>query len=386
VSLPAGAIRAAALFATTFGEKPGILASAPGRVNLVGEHTDYNGGEVLPIAIEQRTWVAARANGGATVRAVSATQSDAGEFPVSGAVRAGRWWDYPAGVAMQFAHEGVTIAGTDLAIASDLPAGAGLASSASLEIACGLALARAAGHDLSHRDLAVRARRAEEEFVGVAVGIMDQLVSALAVEAHALRIWCDTAETDQVPFTGAVLVFDTRVARQLRGAAFNERRAECERALAALRVVHPGLRALAAATPEEIGAAGLPAPLDRRARHVARETRRVARVAAALGRGEALPGDELLASHESLRRDFECSCAELDWFVDRVMREPGVTGARLTGAGWGGCAIAAGDRPSLEQAATAVSREYDARFGRTSRWWIARASAGASVGVTSPTQ
>ncbi len=151
-----------------------------------------------------------------------------------------------------------------------------------------------------------------------------------------------------MPYAGAVLVFDTRVARQLRGAAFNERRAECERALAVLRETRPGLRSLAAATPEMIEAARLPAPLDRRARHVTTETRRVGRVVAALERGEALPGGELLASHESLRRDFECSCAELDWFVDRVMREPGVTGARLTGAGWGGCAIAVGERAALE--------------------------------------
>ncbi len=381
-----GADRAAALFSGTFGGAPSVIASAPGRVNLIGEHTDYNGGQVLPMAIGERTWVAARANGGNTVRAVSATRSEAGEFPLVDARAAGKWWDYPAGVAMQLVRERVTLAGADLAIVSDVPTGAGLASSASLEIACGLALARASGRDVSHCALAMCARRAEEEFVGVAVGIMDQLVCALATEGHALRIWCDTANTAEVPFAGDVLIFDTGVSRELRGAAFNERRAECEGALALLRRADPGLASLAAATPEQVTDARLPAPLDRRARHVVTETRRVGRVVSALERSGEIPGDELLASHESLRRDYECSCEELDWFVERVMREPGVTGARLTGAGWGGCAIASGAAESLASAAAAVHRDFEVRFGRAGKWRIARASAGASIGAPAVTR
>ena len=340
--MDAGAERAAALFARTFGAAPEVLASAPGRVNLIGEHTDYNGGEVLPIATAQRTWVAARANGGRTVRAVSASESDAGEFPLHAPRAEGKWWDYAAGVADQLVRHGAPLEGADIAVCSDLPAGAGLALSASLEIAAGLALARVARHDVGRRDLALSARHAEEEYVGVAVGIMDQFASALAVEGHALRIWCDSGETAQIPFTGSVLVFDTGVSRSLRGAAFNARRAECESALVMLKRRHPGLRSLAAATPEGVAEAALPAPLDRRARHVVSETRRVARVASALERGEPIPGAELLASHESLRTDYECSCRELDWFVERAMRESGVTGARLTGAGWG-------DAPSLPE-------------------------------------
>ncbi len=381
-----GADRAAALFSSTFGGAPSVVASAPGRVNLIGEHTDYNGGEVLPMAIGERTWVAARANGGTTVRAVSATRSEAGEFPLVNARAAGKWWDYPAGVAVQLMREGVTLSGADLAIVSDVRAGAGLASSASLEIACGLALASTAGRDVSRRTLALCARRAEEEFVGVAVGIMDQLVCALATEGHALRIRCDTATTANVPFAGDVLIFDTGVSRALRDAAFNERRAECERALALLRRADPGLASLAAATPEQVAGARLPAPLDRRARHVVTETRRVARMVAALERGEPIPGDELLASHESLRRDYECSCEELDWFVERVMRERGVTGARLTGAGWGGCAIASGAAESLAATGEAVNRDYQVRFGRAGNWRIARASAGAAVGALAVTR
>jgi galactokinase len=375
-----GAERAAALFRRTFGAAPEVLASAPGRVNLIGEHTDYNGGEVLPIATAQRTWVAARANGGDNVRAVSASESDAGEFPLRAPLAEGKWWDYVAGVADQMVRHGAPLAGADIAVWSELPAGAGLASSASLEIAAGLALARVAGHDAGRRDLALSARHAEEEYVGVAVGIMDQFASALAVAGHALRIWCDSGETAQIPFAGSVLVFDTGVSRSLRGIAFNARRAECESALAMLRHRHPGLRSLAAATPEELADAELPAPLDRRARHVVSETRRVARVASTLERGDAIPGAELLASHESLRTDYECSCRELDWFVERAMREPGVTGARLTGAGWGGCAIASGKPDALESAAPAIASDYHAAMGLTPRWWITTAGAGASAG------
>jgi galactokinase len=375
----AGGAAAAELFTHAFGARPAVLASAPGRVNLIGEHTDYNGGQVLTMAIARRTFVAARANGSGTVRAVSASEGEAGEFSLAAPVRSGKWWDYVAGLAQRMSRHGAPLGGADLAVWSDVPARSGLGSSASLEIAAGLALARASGHDAGRRELALHARHAEEEFVGVRVGIMDQFASALAVTGHALRIWCDTGETAQVPFAESVLVFDTRVGRALRGAAYNERRGECERAVALLRRSVPGLRTLAAATPEEVASAALPPPLDRRARHVVTESRRVAQVADALEAGGAIPGAALLASHESLRVDFECSCAELDWFVERAMREPGVRGARLTGAGWGGCAIAVGDAAALAAAGPGIAAGYRARFARTPRWEVSSAAPGAAV-------
>ena len=376
---PRGAAAAVQLFRRTFGAQPTCVASAPGRVNLIGEHTDYNGGEVLPIAIAARTHVAARANGTRLVRCVSASLPEAGEFPLDDPRPSGKWWDYAAGLADQMVRHGAAVTGADLAVWSDVPAGAGLASSASLEIAAGLALAKIAGIDVGRRDLALCARHAEEEYVGVAVGIMDQFASALAVTGHALRIWCDTGETAQIPFGESVLIFDTGVGRTLRSGAFNARRAEVESALALLRRHHPSLPTLAGATPEEVAAAELPAPLDRRARHVVTETRRVARVVAALERGEPVPGAELLASHESLRRDYECSSPELDWFVERAMRAPGVRGARLTGAGWGGCAIAVGDAAALESAGPEIAAEYRVGFHRTPGWRVTPASEGATV-------
>jgi len=375
---------AAALFTRTYGEAPTVLASAPGRVNLIGEHTDYSGGEVLPIAIGRRTYVAARANGLGIVRALSANESDAGQFPVRGPVPDRKWWDYVAGLIEPLRAHGIEPVGADLAVWSDLPARAGLGSSAALAIAAGLALVAVTGHAIVLRQLARLARRAEEEFAGVPVGIMDQMVSALAEEHHALHIRCDREETALVPFDEHVLVFDTRVPRALRNGAFSARRSECARALAGLRHTHPGLASLAAATPEQVQASMLEPPLDRRARHVVTETRRVGAAVEALQRGERLPGALLAASHASLRDDFECSCDELDWFAERAAKEPGVRGARMVGAGWGGCAIALGDRDALERAATRIGEAYRVRFRRTARWWVTAASSGAAVGPYRP--
>jgi galactokinase len=177
----------------------------------------------------------------------------------------------------------------------------------------------------------------------------------------------------------AVLIFDTASPRSLRGSAFNTRRSECEQALALLRGRYPGLPSLAEATPEQVREAKLPDPLGRRARHVSEETRRVRTAVDSLKAGGELSGELLRASHESLRLDYECSTPELDWFVDRAMREPGVRGARLTGAGWGGCAIAVGDEEALAAAAAPVSAEYARVFGRTPRSWLTRAEEGARV-------
>jgi galactokinase len=223
------------------------------------------------------------------------------------------------------------------------------------------------------------AQRVESEYVGVACGIMDQFASALSRRAHALHIWCDTGDTEDVAMRDVVLIFDTAVPRSLRGSDFNVRRAECERALELLRSVDPSLPHLAAATPALLAEARLPAPLDRRARHVVEETARVRRTVDALRGTGTLPGDLMYQSHESLRSLYECSTAELDWFVERASRVEGVRGARLTGAGWGGCAIAVGDEGALHDASRAIGEEYRSRFGITPRVWLTRAEDGARV-------
>jgi galactokinase len=386
----AGADVVRALFAKRFGGAPAVVASAPGRVNLIGEHTDYNGGEVLPIAIGRRTYVAARARDGgggdAAWRAVSSFDDAVATVDVGRGreARGGEWWDYVIGVAAQLASGAgggvrVDLPAIDLAVSSDVPVGAGLSSSSALCVAVAEAVLAVAGHEWPMRDVALVAHRAECDFVGVAVGIMDQFASALARGGAALHIWCETTAYEYVPCGDAVLIFDTAVPRALRTSMYNARRAECEEALALLQRGNPGLRGLAQATADEVRAAGLPAPLDRRALHVVEETRRVGLVVDALRRVGVVPGGELYASHESLRLLYECSTEELDWFVDEVGVMAGVRGARLTGAGWGGCAIAVGDPDGLAAAAPELASRYEGMFGRAPRVWLTTAGAGAGV-------
>lgn len=370
----------AAQFASTFGRQPAVVASAPGRVNLIGEHTDYNGGEVLPIAIGQRTYVAMGAIDGERSVAVSANERATGSFDAANPQRSGGWWDYVAGTVAELGRVvPVPPSALGIAVASDVPAGSGLSSSAALEVATATALAAMLRCEVPLDQLARVAHRAENTFVGVASGIMDQYASALSRRAHALHLWTDTATFEHVPMRDAVLVFDTVKPRALRESAFNERRAECEAAARRLRAVDPTLPNLAAASLDLVTAAALPEPIDRRARHVVTEMSRVRAAVQSLSTGGSIDGDLLIASHVSLRDDYECSTPELDWFVARVMREPGVRGARLTGAGWGGCAIALGDAAGLAAAADPVAAEFTTRFGREPRYWLTDASAGAAV-------
>ena len=379
----ADALSVRTLFIDRFGRAPAVVASAPGRVNLIGEHTDYNGGEVLPIAIARRTWVAA---GVATelgaepvLRAVSANQPGMGTAGLAAPRRSGEWWDYLTGVTAPLLERSGRSVSLDLAVTSDVPAGAGLSSSAAIEVATALAVAGVLGQRIELQDAAMIAWRAETGFVGVACGIMDQFASALCRPGEALHLECDTARYDFAPFGDTLLIFDTAVPRSLRTSHYNERRAECEEALQLLRQRWPELPSLAAAEPEQVMEARLPSPLHGRALHVSRETRRVRDAVAALRAGGRISRELLVGSHESLRDLYECSRPELDWVVDRAITLPGVRGARLTGAGWGGCVIVVGDENALREAGTVLAREYEARFDLVPRLWLSGASSGARV-------
>lgn len=365
------------LFEQSYRSRPTVVTSAPGRVNLIGEHTDYNGGQVLPIAIEQRTTIAMSAlHSGNRSRVISSIEEDTGEFTVPDPARSGRWWDYIAGFSAVVTPP---LPPVQIAVTSDVPAGAGLSSSAALEVATGFAYAALTRRGRSLRDIALDAWRVETQFVGVSCGIMDQFASALAIEGHALHVFCDTMQFEHVPFGSSVLIFDTVVPRSLRGSEFNQRQAECREALYLLRAKHPELEHLAAASLEMIGDAGLPPVLENRAIHVVEETRRVAEAVGQLKEKGTMDGDLLYQSHESLRDRYECSSKELDWFVERASRAEGVEGARLTGAGWGGCAIALGPRQALADAAPAIAADYEQAFDRTPRVWLTEASQGARV-------
>ncbi|GMV11381.1 MAG: galactokinase [Gemmatimonadota bacterium] len=389
-----GRAQVEALFTLAYGRRPAVVASAPGRVNLIGEHTDYNGGAVLPIAIAQRTWVAMGHSRDGESRAVSRERGEAGAWRHADARAAHAWWDYVAGALVAAEALGGGRGAREVAVASDVPMGAGLSSSASLEVAtifAALALegvpmdaapaAAGGGAACTLREVALAAHRAESEFVGVACGIMDQFASALCREGHALHLRCDTQEARAVPFARGVLIVDTLAPRALVASAFNTRRAECDAALAILRTRDPGLRALARATPQALADARLPPPLDRRARHVVSENQRVhdfVQECAAGGMGERL-GRLLNASHRSLRDDYECSSPELDWIVEHCVARVGIAGARLTGAGWGGCAIVVGEEEALRSVVPDLSHAFERAWGRAPRTWLTRPNAGARI-------
>ncbi|MFN8572633.1 MAG: galactokinase [Gemmatimonadaceae bacterium] len=373
--------RAHDLFQSTYGEVPTVIASAPGRVNIIGEHTDYNGGDVLPIALRLRTAVAVRTCAGDESVVVSEQESGVGRFVAGTPSRQGAWWDYVAGAVWATSAVADQQA-VQLAVASDVPVGAGLSSSAAVEVATATALMgldQPRAPDLSK--VARIAHRAETEYVGVPCGIMDQFASALCQEGQALWLACDREEVRLVPFGSAVLVFDTVVPRQLRTSAYSTRRAECDAGLAAVQRLDPDIRFLARAPMDLIDQAAMSPTVRKRAVHVVSETRRVAQLVQDLRNQVASGaiGRLLFASHESLRDDYECSSAELDWFVGQAHAAQGVDGARLTGAGWGGCAIAVGGEAGLRAFAERATVDFQAKFGRTPRWWISHAASGASL-------
>ncbi|HKR07984.1 MAG TPA: galactokinase [Gemmatimonadaceae bacterium] len=368
------------LFEARFNAEPELIASAPGRVNVIGEHTDYNGGQVLPIAIDRRTYLAVSKNPHAnSSRVASTAEQRAGEFDARAPERAGAWWDYMAGVCAAMASDGVTPPQFDALVASDVPIGAGLSSSAALEVATALAVTELARQPLDKKNLALAGWRAENEFVGVNSGVMDQFASALCESRHALHVWCDTLDTESVPMQEYVLIFDTATTRSLRGSQFNTRRSECEQAFRLLKSKYPELANLADASVTEIEDAELPDVLELRALHVAEENGRVEAAVRELQTGGRVPGELLFESHESLRVQYECSTPQLDWFVSRMRGCEGISGARLTGAGWGGCAIAVG----LPEALRAVTREtaaaYEKEFGLKPRIWLTFAGDGARI-------
>jgi galactokinase len=367
-------------FREIYGAEANVIGSAPGRVNLIGEHTDYNGGQVLPLAIDRRTYVAMRARPDASMsHVVSDSQSAPVEFDVRSIARSGHWCDYVTGVCASLASRGVRLPQIEAIVTSDVPAGSGLASSAALELATSVALAALVSDNQSPKDLALLSWGAETGFVGVACGIMDQFASALCEEGHALHVWCDSLDTEQVRMREAVLIFDTAAPRSLRASQFNQRRLECQEALALLRQRNPKLQNLASAHPDEVRAARLPGDLAKRALHVTEENIRVGEVVESLKKYGSVPGEALYASHESLRTQYDCSTPELDWFVDKAGKTPGVRGARLTGAGWGGCAIAVGSLEALTGAQHPLCSEYEGSFGRKPRTWLTNAAQGATL-------
>ena len=377
--------REARLLLGSFAGPPGGAAEAPGRVNLIGEHTDYNGGLVLPIALERVTSVAVRLERGAGVRGVSREEGEA-EAGLADAARS-CWLDYVRGVARALVDAGrLPPRGFAVAVAGDVPTGAGLSSSAALEVASALALAAAAGRPFGPEELDGVARlcqRAEAEFVGVPCGILDPFASLHARPGRAILLDCARMTFELVPLPPdlEILIVDTGVRRALREGGYAERRRECADALVLARpTLGRDLGSLSEIGPADLECLeGRLAPVPfRRLRHVVTENARVRDFARAL----ALPtaseaGRALYASHQSLRDDFEVTCAESDFLVEASRALPAVVGARMTGAGWGGCTLHLVRAGETEAARAALAEGFEARFGRVPRAWRTRAGPGA---------
>jgi galactokinase len=351
-------------FRTLFGTLPAATADAPGRVNLIGEHTDYNDGFVLPIAIPQRTRVDLSPRADRTVRAASAAMNDGVEEYRLGEETRGRGWlDYVQGCTRALADAGHPLRGFDAWIGSRVPVGSGLSSSAALEVALLRALRAAFGLALDDVALALVGQRAEVDFVGARVGVMDQMASSLADERSALFLDTRSLAWERVALPAAVelVVIDSGVTHAHATGGYNERRAECEAACAALGLA--SLRDIDAVDAARIAA--LPEPLGRRVRHVRTENARVLAAVEALRAGDvATLGALLRASHDSLRDDYAVSVPEVDTLVALANEHTDVLGARLTGGGFGGCVVVLTRAGAGRTVSGGVAARYASATGR----------------------
>jgi len=344
-----------------------VRASAPGRVNLIGEHTDYNGGFVLPTAIPQRTSVELKRGADNVVHARSTNAQGTGTF-VLGQERPRRdWLDYVQGVTWAVRQAGFALSGFELSISSDVPLGAGLSSSAALEVALLRAIRQAFGlDDLDDVNMALLGQQAENDFVGARCGIMDQMAASLADQTTALFLDTRSLEFRRVPLpaTADLVVIHSGVSHGIAGGEYNTRRAECEEAARQLGV--PQLRDL---TPLDLPRIQhLPEPLGRRARHVLTEDERVLESIAALDQSDlSRLGELFLASHISMRDDFEVSVPEVDLLVELAQADPDVYGARMTGGGFGGSVVMLATLGQGSAAGERIARLYGERSGRTPR-------------------
>jgi len=354
-------------FPALYGRAATVTAEAPGRVNLIGDHTDYNGGYVLPAILPQDTRVELALRPDRRMVAWSTEEPEAPPrgFELGDPAPPGGWLDYVHGVTRLLEAEGITLGGADLRLSTEVPPGAGLASSAALEVALLRAFRTAFALAFDDLALALLAHRAEVEFVGIPVGVMDQMAASLGRAGSALFLDTRTLAFEWLPLPAdlALVVIHSGVRHRNTSGGYRVRREECREACHLLGV--NALRDLEGATDLPARLRTLPAPLDRRVRHVLNENQRVLAAASALRRGDLLTLGELFhASHESLRREFEVSIPETDLLVDLARQECTIFGARLTGGGFGGSVVmaATGDTAPV---ALRLAREYHRQAGRT---------------------
>ena len=357
---------------------------APGRVNLIGEHTDYNDGFVMPVAIDFSTWVKVSPFEERKLQIYSANFNDEIEVDLDDPSLAprGHWSDYPVGVAVMLDKTSHRLRGARLQIRGEVPIGSGLSSSAAVEVATACALAANSGLNIEPRELALLCQRAENEFAGARVGIMDQFISLFGQAQKALMLDCRSLEFRLLPLPDNVrlLICNTMVKHELASSAYNERRAQCEAGVKHLAQFLPNVTALRDVTIEELEqfARDLPEVVYRRCRHVVTENARVLAAANALERGDLNDFGGLMAeSHQSLRDDYEVSGKELDLMVDLARKIEGVYGARMTGGGFGGCTVNLVAQEHVEEFRQFVADGYEQVTKLTPQIYVSRASDGA---------
>jgi len=383
-------------FKAVFGEQPHILAQAPGRVNIIGEHTDYNDGFVLPMAIEHRVNMLASPRADRTIRLFSYDFSEEVQFALDDIQYDSQhpWSNYSRGVAAIFQQAGYSLQGANLLFSGNVPIGAGLSSSAAVEVATAMALRMLNKLPIADDQIPVLCQRAENEFVQMKCGIMDQFVSTMARRGHLLFLDCRNLEYKLVPFSNSeiqIAILNTKVKRELTQSAYNERRAQCEQGVRILQQWAPHIQALRDVSWTEFQRyrSRMPEVIAKRCEHVISENQRVLEFVQILSIKDFKAhhwrklGMLMRQSHVSLRDLYEVSCWELDVMVELAESVPGVLGARLTGAGFGGCVVALVQRQAVEALSEKIQQEYLNYTGIQPEIYISSAADGASAKMLS---
>ncbi len=376
----------AGTFQQHYGRAHSICVQAPGRVNLIGEHTDYNDGFVFPAAIDRYVTVLASPRVDQLIRAYSVDFGQTTDFSLNDIKPSEDcpWSNFVRGVVAQYRKRGFELPGADLAISGDVPIGAGLSSSAAIEVAVAETFRVLGDLEIDRTQMALMSQAAEHEFVGVKCGIMDQFISALAQRGTALFLDCRDLSYSAVPLSEglSIVVCNSAVERRLDSSEYNLRRSECEEAVRVLNQKYGGIEALRDASLEQLEAvrSELPDVPYRRARHVISENNRVVAAVEALQAGKTQEFGELLyRSHTSLRDDYEVSCKELDVLVDLARQAPGIVGARMTGAGFGGCTVNLVESKAVQEFCDSVQPAYETETGIQCPTYVCLPSAGVGV-------
>ena len=372
-------------FAYRFGRAP-TVSRAPGRVNLIGEHTDYNDGFVMPAALEFATLTAASRRPDRRLQIYSMIMDETREFDLDSppAGPSGDWSDYVLGVALMLEGSGRTLSGADLIIWSDVPIGAGLSSSAALEVSCAHALLTESGLPFDPIEIAQLCQRAENDFVGMRCGVMDQYISCCGVAGHALLIDCRSLESRHVAIAPnlRLLIANSRVRHQHAGGEYNLRREACEEGVRLLSRYLGPIRALRDVTPKQLESKRrkLPELIYRRCRHIVTENARVLEAERALEAGDFVAcGRAMNASHLSMRDDFEITCPEVDMLAGLAQNVKGVYGSRMTGGGFGGCTISLIEASAIDKASQMLTDGYRIAMGRDVDIYVCAPSDGAQL-------